>query len=218
MASTMATTMRMAPAWSLESPPRRRPAPPQKLQRRKKSATRAIIPTRIPTKRREADVVVADVRHLVGDHALQLVAVEHLHHPARDGDRGVLRVAPGGEGVGRRLLDDVDRRHVGQAGGDRHLLDDVEELRLVLVGHLVGAADGEHHLVAGVVAEEAPGDGHDAEHAEEPEAAAGASDDGGADGEAQRGQQGDDEPHEKPGGSPVAADLLVHRRVAESGC
>ncbi len=98
---------------------------------------------------------------------------------------GVLRVAAGGEGVGRRFLDDVDRRHVGQAGGDRHLLDDVEELRLVLVGHLVGAAHGEHHLVAGVVAEEAPGDGRDAEDAEEPDAAAGAPDDGRADGEAE---------------------------------
>ena len=99
----------------------------------------------------------------------------------------------------------------------RHLLDDVEELRLVLVRHLVGAAHGEHHLVAGVVAEDAPGDGRDAEHAEQADAAVDAPDDGRADGEAERGQQGDDEPHEEPRGAPVAADLFVHRRVAASG-
>ena len=84
--------------------------------------------------RREADVVVADVRHLVGDDALELLAVEALEQPARDGDGGVLRVAPGGEGVGRGLVDDVHRRHLRQAGGDRHLLDDVVELRRLARG------------------------------------------------------------------------------------
>ena len=43
--------------------------------------------------RREADVVVADVRHLVGDHALELLAVEALQQAAGDRDGGVLRVA-----------------------------------------------------------------------------------------------------------------------------
>ncbi len=42
----------------------------------------AIIPTRTPTSVREADVVVADVRHLVGDDALELLAVELLEQPA----------------------------------------------------------------------------------------------------------------------------------------
>ncbi len=51
MASTSATMAKIALAWSPpESLPRRRPPiPPQKLQRRKKSAMRAIMPTRMPT-------------------------------------------------------------------------------------------------------------------------------------------------------------------------
>ena len=61
--------------------------------------------------RREADVEVAHVRHLVGDHALQLVAAHHLQQPGGHRHRGVLRVATGGEGVGGRVVDDIDRRH-----------------------------------------------------------------------------------------------------------
>ena len=53
--------------------------------------------------------------------------------PARHRDRRVLGVAAGGECVGRGLVEDVHRRHLRQAGGDRHLLDDVEELRLFCV-------------------------------------------------------------------------------------
>ena len=36
------------------------------------------MPDQDADQRREADVVVADVRHLVGDHALELVAVERV--------------------------------------------------------------------------------------------------------------------------------------------
>ena len=167
--------------------------------------------------RLEADVVVADVRHLVGDDALELLAVEAVEQPARDGDGGVLRVAPGGQGVGRGLVEHVHRRHLRQAGGDRHLLDDVEELRLLGVGHAVGAAHREHHLVAAVVADDAPGDGDDAEHAEQPDAALRAADGGVADGEAQHGQDGDDEPGQQPGRPAVAADLFVHAGARPQG-
>ena len=160
--------------------------------------------------RLEADVVVADVRHLVGDDALQFLAVEALEQPAGHGDGRVLRVAPGGQGVGRLLVEDVHRRHLRQAGGDRHLLDHVVELRRLLVGHAVGATRGEHDLVAGVVADDAPGDGDDAEHAEEADAAGGASDDGIADGKAERREQRYHEPGQQPGGAAVLGDLFVH--------
>ena len=76
-----------------------------------------------------------------------------------------------------------------------------------------GAAHREHHLVAAVVADDAPGDGDDAEHAEQPDAALRAADGGVADGEAQHGQDGDDEPGEQPGRPAVAADLFVHAGV-----
>ena len=76
---------------------------------------------------READVEVADVRQLVGDDALELLAVELLEQAGRDRDRRVLRVAAGGEGVRRRVVDDVDLGH-RDVRRDRHLLDDVQQL------------------------------------------------------------------------------------------
>ena len=106
--------MRMTPAWSLESPPRRRPDAAPEAPAQEEVGDQRDHADEDADQRGEADVVVADVRHLVGEHALELLAVEHLHQPARDGDGGVLRVAAGGEGVGRRVLDDVDRRHVGR--------------------------------------------------------------------------------------------------------
>ena len=49
----------------------------------------------------EADVVVLDVRELMADDALELLAVELLEQSRRDRDPGVLRVTAGREGVGR---------------------------------------------------------------------------------------------------------------------
>ena len=75
----------------------------------------------------EPHVAVEDVAELVADHALQLVAGERLERAARDGDDGVAGRVAGGEGVDARLVvQHVDRRH-GHAGGDRHLLDHVEQ-------------------------------------------------------------------------------------------
>ncbi len=48
---------------------------------------------------------------LVGEDAAQLVAVEHLEDAAGHHDRGVVRVAAGGEGVRLRFVGDVDRGH-----------------------------------------------------------------------------------------------------------
>ena len=56
----------------------------------------------------EADVVVRHVGQLVADDALELLAVELLEKPRRDGHAGVLRVATRGEGVGRGVVDEVD--------------------------------------------------------------------------------------------------------------
>ena len=77
------------------------------------------------------DVVVLDVAELVGQHRLELDAVHLLEQAGRDGDGGVLRVPPGGEGVGGVVLDDVEAG-LGQAGGDAQALDDVVEPGVLL--------------------------------------------------------------------------------------
>ena len=73
------------------------------------------------------DVEVPHVRHLVGDHALQLVPVHRLQEARRDRDGCVGRVAAGRERVRVGLVDEVHARH-RLAGGDRHLRDHVHEL------------------------------------------------------------------------------------------
>ena len=75
----------------------------------------------------QAHVAVEDVAVLVGDHALQLVAVELVQGAAGDRHRRVGWGISGGERVDRRLLlHHEDRRH-GHAGRDRHLLDHVAQ-------------------------------------------------------------------------------------------
>src|SRR5690606_37744494 len=67
------------------------------------------------------------VGKLVGDDALELVAVELFERAAGDGDDGVGGGEPGGESVdGPFVVQDVDGGN-GRAGGDGHFLDDVEE-------------------------------------------------------------------------------------------
>ena len=63
------------------SRPRPPPDPPQNVKRRKKSASSAIEPTSTPTISAEPDVEVADVRQLVGDDALELLAVSFSSSP-----------------------------------------------------------------------------------------------------------------------------------------
>ena len=73
---------------------------------------------------------------LVGDHALQFVAREHGHCAAGDRDSGVARGMAGGERVDPRLaIHYVDLRD-GDAGGDRHFFDNVEELPFVRIGRI----------------------------------------------------------------------------------
>ena len=83
--------------------------------------------------RADEDVAVADVRQLVGEHALELVAVEHLEDALGDAHHGVVGVATGGEGVGLLLGRDVEPGHrdVGPLG---EVLDDRVELGGLLAG------------------------------------------------------------------------------------
>jgi len=85
------------------------------------------------------------VAELVGDDALELVAREFFEGAAGDGDDGVAGGEAGGEGVEAALvIEEVDGRH-GHAGGDGHLLDDVEQALLGEVGGLrVHAAAADH--------------------------------------------------------------------------
>ena len=60
-------------------------------------------------------VAIADVGELVRDHAGDLLASTAFEQTGGDGDGGVLRIAAGGEGVGLRIVHQVDARH-RQAG------------------------------------------------------------------------------------------------------
>ena len=80
-----------------------------------------------------------DVGELVGEDAAQLVLGEQFGDPAGDGDRGVLGVAAGGEGVGLVLGDHVEARH-RQAGARRQFAHDLVEPRRFGLLDRLGAA------------------------------------------------------------------------------
>ena len=81
--------------------------------------------------RHELHVAVLEVAHLVGDDALEFVAVEAIHQAGGDGDGTGFRFAADGEGVGCWIVDQEDARHEAQPGGEPHFIDDVEQLRAV---------------------------------------------------------------------------------------
>ena len=62
----------------------------------------------------------------------------------------MLRIAAGGKRIRCAVMDDINTRH-GQAGGDGHLFHNIEQFRIIFVRDGCGAADGQHHAVAGVV-------------------------------------------------------------------
>ena len=101
MASTMAMMRKIGLPPSLLPPP---PAEAEELRAQEEVADERDRAHEDADQRGEADVVVAHVRHLVRDHALELVAVHHREQAAGDRDRGVLGVAAGGERVGRRVV------------------------------------------------------------------------------------------------------------------
>ncbi len=101
--------------------------------------------------RLEADVIILDMGHFMGNDALELDPVELLKQPRRHAEDGMRRIASRGEGVGRRVVDDIAAGR-GQAGGDGQPLDDVEQVRKLLLGDRTGMADGQGDLIPGVIA------------------------------------------------------------------
>ena len=61
--------------------------------------------------RADQDVAVQHVAQLVRDHAFELAIVHQLQDAGGERHRGVLRIAAGGEGVGRILGDHPQLRH-----------------------------------------------------------------------------------------------------------
>ena len=86
--------------------------------------------------------------------------------PLRDGHAGVLRVAPGGEGVERRVVDDVDLG-LGHVGSEAQLAHHVDQLRRLGLADLPRLRDAQHHAVPAVEGRQAqagrdqPADGHE---------------------------------------------------------
>ena len=60
--------------------------------------------------RHELHVVVLEVADLVGDDALEFVAVEPVEQAGGDGDGAGLGFAADGEGVGRGIVNEIDAR------------------------------------------------------------------------------------------------------------
>ena len=116
--------------------------------------------------RLEADVEVLDVRHLVGDDALELGPVHLRQQAGRDADDRVLGIAARGEGVRRRVVDHVAAGH-RDAGGDGQALDGVDEIGELLFRRGPGAADGQDDLVARIVADEGQA-GRDDDRGDDP--------------------------------------------------
>ena len=96
----------------------------------------------------DEDVAVADVADLVGEHAAELVPVEDLQDALGDGDRRVLGVAPGREGVGLHVGRDVQLGH-----RHAHLLAQLTDDPVVLRHLLLGDGQGPGHLDGELVGE-----------------------------------------------------------------
>ncbi len=82
----------------------------------------------------QAHVAVEDVAELMGDYPLQFVAGKLLHRAAGDSDHGVAGRQTGGESVQAGFVVEHVNRRDRHAGGDRHLLDDIEQAALMEVG------------------------------------------------------------------------------------
>ena len=116
-------------------------------------------------------VVIFDVRELVRDHAGELLAAERLHQARGHGDRGVLRIAAGGERVGLRLVHHEHARH-RQAGAAGQLGHEMDEIGRAVAVDLMGAVHRQHHAVRIPVGEQVGrGGDHERDHG-----AAGAAD------------------------------------------
>ena len=96
---------------------------------------------------------MAHVAQLMGQHALQLIVVQEGQNAVGDGDRGVLGVAAGGEGVGRFGGNHVDLRH-GNAGAARQTLYHRINARQLVARDRLRPVHAQRYLVGVEVAEE----------------------------------------------------------------
>ena len=94
----------------------------------------------------QAHVAVEHVAELVRDHALQLVARELFEAPARDCDRGVVERKSGRERVDADLVFEHEHLRHRHTGGDRHLLDHVEQALLEHVARVAADQAPTQHL------------------------------------------------------------------------
>ena len=76
----------------------------------------------------DENVAVFDVRQLVRDNAFELVLAEDLQNTLRRRNRGVRRIAAGGEGVGRRIRNHVNLRHRQARARDEPFDDGVQRV------------------------------------------------------------------------------------------
>ncbi len=92
-------------------------------------------------------VAIAHVRHFVSHHAGQLFAGQDAADAGGYGDGGVLRVASGGEGVGRIGVDFVHLGH-GHIGPLSLFVDQSKQFGVILGGNLLGVSHAERNPVA----------------------------------------------------------------------
>ena len=98
-------------------------------------------------------IAAADMGQFVGDHGRDFAGFEVFQEARGHRDRGVLRIAAGGEGIGLLGLDDIDRRG-RDAGLAREDINHVIELGHAGALHRHGILHAQHQLVGIPVAEE----------------------------------------------------------------
>ena len=94
-----------------------------------------------------------DVGQLVRHHATHFAGIEQAQQAGGGRHGGVLRIAAGGEGVGRVFIDEIDARH-GEFGLLGQLLHGLIELGGRRCIHLAGVVHLQHHFVGKPVGEE----------------------------------------------------------------
>ena len=115
------------------------PRPPKK---KPNWAMVAMAPAMVALTVIDEGVAVLDVGELVRHHAREFVVGEHLHDAGGGGDRRVLRVAARREGVGLRIVDEIDLGH-RQAGALRQVPHHAEQVRSRALVHLDRVVGGE---------------------------------------------------------------------------
>lgn len=97
--------------------------------------------------------------NLVRHDALQFVAAHHPQQANRHRHRRLVRIASDRKRIGRWIVDDEHSRHAGELRGDRHLFDDIEQLRMIVLLNFPRAGHLQQRivsLIAGVQPHHAP--------------------------------------------------------------